>query len=1338
MAEIASQPFDLTKAPLLRVQLVKLGDGDHILVVAIHHIIADAQSLELFLHEWGRCYEALREGTVPILDPPRIQYRDFAHWQAERFASGALSEQKKYWLAQYADGIPSLDLPYDFSRPLQLRYRGDHVRQPLGTHWIGQLQDLCRREQTTLFAGLTTLVKAFLGILTQENDLVLGTPVSGRKHPDLEDQIGLLVNSVTLRTQRTAEDSLRSFLAKVSHTLFAALEHAEYPFEQLVEALPLVRDLSRNPLFDVWIQYLDRSLQGGQHLQLAGVEVEPLEPTIETTMFDLSFFFVEVAGGVELQLEYNTDLFRRSTIERLVQYFEQLCQKALAQPEVPLSGLSLLDAASQESILALAEGPAATVPPLAFPDLFRAQAQAHPEAEAIRCGEHRYTYAQVDALTDHLSQIILRDHAPSLETPIGLRIPRSEWYPIGILAIQKAGGAFIPIDAALPPERVRYMLDASAAQLLLYAEVEALADCTIPQLDLTQLAAQSAPTDRLACPQLGPEHLSYVLFTSGSTGLPKGALIEQGGMINHQYDKIYELGLDENCRVAHTASVSFDISIWQALTALLVGGTTIIYREKTVLEPTRLLAALRRDQVTVMETVPSYLQVLVETLAKAEEQTLALRYLLSIGEVLKKSLVQRWLSVAPEIPLINTYGPTEAADTICHQHLREVPKERSVPVGRPIRNTRVYVMDERLRVCPVGVKGEICVSGPGVGRGYLNNAEQSRRNFKTDPYRLGHRLYRTGDIGAYDDTGKLLFYGRRDSQIKLRGHRIELNEIEEQLLRIVGLRQAAVLLRTETSGDQYLLAYLQTEPASELTPVEIRQALAQRVPAYMQPHHFEIMDQLPLTNSGKIDRQALAQRPLPQQQEAYVGPATAKESALQFLWKEVLDRDINEISVTADFFSLGGHSLKAIQLLAKIKEEYGVELSFVDFNQHANIRQLCVLLNEDRRPAVEALQIPLAPKAASYPLSPAQRRMWLMYKYDEAGTVYNISGAYHVEGQLDRPALEHSIQQVIDRHEALRTIFVQEAGEARQVIQEDWALDAYLHWEDRREMATVSERQLIETALDQAFVLESGPLLRMHVWHLDEAKFLLLFNVHHIVADAQSLGLLIDEWQGAYSARLQGQAMDWSPLRLQYKDFTHWQRSLGQQSAMQVHREYWQTRFGGELPILDLATDWPRGASLSFAGAELACTIPPALERRLRQVGQREGSTLFAILIASVQTLLYRLSGQPDLIVGTALAGRPELELQNQVGFYVNTLPLRSQVAGTAGFEQLLRQVRSELANAFSHQAYPYDQLVEDLAIPRRADRNPLFDVLIQLVDETVQGQELRDWSDLSINEISL
>jgi amino acid adenylation domain-containing protein len=1345
---LALQPFDLENGPLLRLLLVRLAKERHLLAGAVHRIVADEPSGELLAAELAALYAAFAAGTGSPLPALQVQYVDFAVWQRDWLAGEELEERLTFW-RRWLAGVPAaLELPVDPSRLAVRGLRGGVVPVRLSAAAAATLASLAHQEDTTKLAVLMAGFAALLARYVRQEEGVLCTPASGRLSRELEPMIGPLSGPLPVRISwRGVSPGGPSFLdliARVREALAEAQSHQEVPFEVVAEALGLEAGLSSSPLEKVSVAV--REEPGSR--PAGGVVVSPWRVEAGAARFDLALDWTASAAGLTGILEY-TESFERVTVLRMGGHLERLLAGAGAAPQRLVVDLPLLSPWEAEQILKeWNDTRFQSGGPPSFQELFEAQVERVPDAVAAADPGRSLTYHELNRQANVLAWE-LRRKGVGIDDVVAIFAERSVTFLVGILGVLKAGAAYLPLEVSYPPERVRQIFAQSGARAALTTEAQAglLASALegLPSPSPAVLTLERAAEGMAANPPVRslPGSLVYVIFTSGSTGTPKGAMLEHRGFLNHLLIMVRELGLGERDVVAETASQCFDISVWQFLAALVVGGKVVVLPDELTHDPVRLLNALEVEAVSVLEPVPSLLRAILDEMdrRKAKRPLLALRWIVPTGEALPPDLCRRWLEEHPSIPLLNAYGPTECSDDVTLEPIREVPPSGlpSVPIGRPLANLRLLVLDHDLQPVPIGVAGELLIGGMGVGRGYLNDPARTAEAFVPHPLtgesggESGERLYRTGDLVRWLWNGRLDFLGRVDHQIKVRGFRIELGEVEAALLSHRGVREVVVVARGE-GAERHLAGYVVAARAPELTlePRDLRDFLAQRLPEYMVPTVLVRLDAMPLTPNGKIDRKAL---PAPTGEDASLGgliaPRTPIEGVLAGIWSEVLALD--RVGVTHSFFELGGHSLLAMRVISRVRQAFRTELPLQALFEEPTVAGLSRRVEQAMREGAGRVAPPVVPvpRAAELPLSFAQQRLWFIDQLEPDSPLYNVPTALRVAGRLDVRNLELAFTEMVGRHEALRTVFASSEGRPAQVIRP--AAPFPLPLVDLAALPAPAGRRLAHAVMAsevlRPFSLSRGPLLRVTLLRLGEAEHMVLLVLHHIISDGGSMDLLIGEVARLYEAFSAGLRSPLPELPVQYADFAAWQRSWLSGEVLDEEIAYWRKRLSGMPPLLELPTDRPRPAVQTFRGAVQSFTLPMRLHSELGALARREGITLFMLLLAAFQVLLRRYSGQRDVSVGTPVSGRNRLELEGLIGFFVNTLVLRGDLRDeneALTFRHLLARVRSSMLEDYLHQEVPFERLVEELSPQRSLAYSPLFQVMFTLETAPRETRTLR------------
>ncbi len=1320
--------FRLTKQFPWRIHLLQLEPDVHILVITMHHIVTDAWSLELFVKELVVLYQAYCHGSPSSLPDLPIQYADYACWQRQWLESKSLDGQISYWQRQLASPLPILELPSDRPRPGILMHHGRRYNWSMPGQLYQAANQLSQQEGATLFMLLLAAFDVLLYRYTLQEDVIVGSPVAGRIQFELEPLLGCFVNTLVFRTSLAGKPSFRELLQRVRQVALAAYEHQDVPFEKLVEILQPERSTGRNPIFQSMFVLQNVPLAQSQP---SGLIVTPFEFEVKTTRFDLSIVLQENSHALSGYVEYNTELFNADTIGRLVGHYQRLLEGIIEHPDASIMELPLLSHAEwEQTVFAWNTVQHTDLETSSVCQLIDAQVERTPDAVAV-CDEHeQLSYRELNARANRLAAH-LQQRGVLPEQIIGLYCQRSVLWAISVLAIFKAGGVYLPLEPQHPPARLRAMLEQSQCHLLLCGQnlaSQLISALHIPiqvlyqeQLLTTEPSGAFRPDDN----NHSDAQLAYVIFTSGSTGLPKGVMVEQRGMRNHLLAKVTALNLCKLDIIAQTASQCFDISIWQLLAPWLVGSQARIYPEWLVADPKTMLQRLQRDHVSILEGVPSWLHALLDMQAGDIEQAelKQLRWVIPTGEALPTELCKRWLQRYTSTPLLNAYGPTECSDDVTHQEIYSLEDLELwgvlAPIGKPVPNLCVYVLDTEQQPQPIGIWGEIYIGGVGVGRGYISNVQRTAETFVPDPWseKPGGRLYRTGDIGRYRADGSIEFQGRRDQQIKLRGYRIELGEIEAALSLHPSISGCVVLLREDSTEHKRLVAYITLAPEKYASQKELRGFLRKHLPDYMLPSIFIYLEVFPLLINGKIDRCTLPEPDtshslLETEFVAAIDPIT---EILVGIWSRLLN--IEQISIHDNFFSLGGHSLLIPQLAMAIQSGFGIGLlPWATFFSSSTIAELAKTIKQ----ALQGNRLEKTPQLVpvsrerDLPLSFTQERQWFLDQLNPEQHLYTVFGGIRLSGSLQVHALEHSLQEIVRRHEILRTTFVvKEDGTLKQVIAPKLThllpiINMHELSETEQELAIL---HLVEQEKHRIFDLAHGPLLRTTILHLAEEEYVLLLTSHAIILDGWATEVLLREIARLYTACAENTPSPLSDLPFQYADYACWQRELLTNETLEHLQQYWSKQLA-DIPTLTLPTDRPRPAFPTFRAATLPLHVPAPLTEKLKALSQREGATLYMTLLAAYQAILARYSGQDDIVVGSPIANRNASELEGLIGNFINTLLLRTDMSGNPTFRELLSRVRSVALGAYAHQDLPFEKLLAELHPERDMSRNPLFQAL--------------------------
>ena len=1280
----AATPFDLANGPLVRGKLIRLNADEHIAVLNMHHIVSDGWSLGVLIKELAAIVNGQELPALPI------QYADYAIWQRQWLEEGGVLEtQLAYWQQKLAGAPESLDLPTDFLRPATRTVAGATRAFALDADLTGQLRRLAEREGTTLYMVLLAAFKVLLYRYSGQNDISVGSPIANRHYGETEALIGMFVNTLVLRSRFAGDEPFTALLANVKATCLEAYEHQDAPFEKVVDAVRPQRNLGVSPLFQVMLvlQNFDLGTPDSR------ITPYPLENGI--SKFDLTAELTETAEGLAGELRYSTALFAPQTIERMAGHFIALCQAIAAAPAAQIDRLDYLGAAEKHELLVANNATEAEYPRnRCIHDLFAAQAARVPEQTAVVFGDQQLTFGELHERSLGLAHL-LRVHGVTAGSLVGLYVERSPDMIVGLLAILQAGGAYVPLDPGYPADRIRYMLqDAAPAVVLTQQRLRT----QLPETSARVVTIDAVPSRALIANGATPDDLAYTIYTSGSTGTPKGVMIRHSGVVNlwSALEQAVYAGQDGWTRVSVNASLSFDSSVKQ-LVQLLSGRTLVLIPEDVRMDAEAMLAYLDRHQVDVLDCTPSQLTAL---LGAAGSGRIPKAFLVG-GEAISAELWQS-LSAKSEAAFFNVYGPTECTvDATVARIAADVPR-----LGRPIANTRIYVLDRTGQPVPVGVPGELHIGGAGVARGYWNRPALTAERFIADPFG-GDRLYRTGDLARWLSDGTLQYLGRIDTQVKVRGFRIEMGEIEARLRELPAIEDCAVVARGEGANKQ-LVAFYRAD--SEASYDELRAHLATTLPDYMVPAAFVSLPAIPLTPNGKVDRRALERMDVTVTAgRDFVAPRSEAEQQLVEIWAAVLNREPETIGVHDNFFELGGHSLLATQLISRVRGQLDVDLPLRTLFERGTVAQLAEAVASAKKSEIPAIVPADRTQYEQLPLSFAQERLWFMSQLEPDSAGYNIPAAVRIHGEVDADELDRALNTIIARHETLRTVFPSADGRASQRILD--RIDFRFERIDCADEETA--RDLCRADAATPFDLTSGPLLRGKLIRLAGQEHILLLNVHHIINDGWSLGVLI----GELGAILNGQELPALPI--QYADYAIWQRQwLEEGGILETQLAYWQQKLAGAPGTLDLATDYRRPGTQSFAGATHELALDAELTAQLERLAEREGVTLYMVLLAAFQALLHRYTGQNDITVGSPIANRQYRETEGLIGMFVNTLALRNEVSADEPFTALLAKVKATCLEAYEHQDAPFEKIVDLVSPQRNLAVSPLFQVMLLLQND--------------------
>ncbi|WP_431945103.1 non-ribosomal peptide synthase/polyketide synthase [Actinacidiphila sp. bgisy167] len=1337
MARVSRSAFELRTDIPLHAWLFRLGPREHVLVIVVHHIAADAWSLVPLARDVSAAYTARAQGRPPVWEPLPVQYADYSLWQRELLGdpedpASLHHTQLAYWRERLA-GLPEeLALPADRPRPRTATHRGDTSGLHIGPGLHQRLTALARAEGVTMFMVLNAALATLFSRLGAGTDIPIGTPVAGRTDENLDQLVGFFVNTLVIRTDLSGDPTFRDLLHRVRDESLGALAHQDLPFERLVEDLAPARSSARHPLFQTMLVLQNVA---PATLDLPGLDIERLDVG-DNPVFDLSFVLGEEfdaeggAEGVNGIVTFAADLFDRPTVDMLVDRLVELLDAVTADPDLPVGRLDVLGADERRRVLVEWNDTARDLPAATLPELFETQATRTPDATAVVFGDTELSYADLNARANLLARHLVQQGAGP-EQLVALALPRSTDLIVAILAVAKAGAAYLPIDPAYPADRIAYLLTDGRPALVITSEAArgklTAADVAQLSLDdprlrqaLSGLPDQDLPDSERRAP-LRTAHPAYVIYTSGSTGRPKGVTVTHHGLSSLITAQAEKFAITTASRVLQFASPSFDAALAEIAVTLCSGACLVLAAQEDLAggpEMTRLITAGGVTHVTLPPVVLAEL---------APDSLPTVTTLVTAGESLRPDLVGRW---AAGRRLVNAYGPTES--TVCTT-MGVLSADSAVPyIGQPIADTQVFVLDVALRPVPIGVAGELYVSGAGLARGYLGRPALTAERFVANPYsRAGDRMYRTGDLARWTADGQLEYLGRTDDQVKIRGFRIEPGEVEAALVSHPAVAQAAVVVREDQPGDKRLTAYV-VPTTPDVDAAAIRSHVTALLPDHMVPAAVVELDALPLTVNRKLDRKAL---PAPDYAAGASGrgSANAQEEILCAVFADVLA--VPSVGVDDDFFDRGGHSLLATRLVSRIRSAFGAEVPIRTLFEAPTPAALAARLTTSgtSRPRLASAQRP-----ELVPLSFAQQRLWFLGELEGPSPTYNIPMALRLTGALDTDALHAALRDVVGRHEVLRTVITAVDGRPHQRLVGADAVGDLLTVLDARRLPQTELTRLVGEATQHRFDLGGELPLRARLFRTSRHEHLLVVVMHHIAGDGWSLGPLAHDVSTAYTARANGQAPAWKPLLVQYADYSLWQRELlgaasDSASLLSEQLAYWRKALDGAPEELALPVDRPRPPLATHRGGTVDLHIDAEVHQAVVNLARAHGVTVFMVMQAALAVLLNRLGAGDDIPIGTPVAGRTDEALDDLVGFFVNTLVLRSDLSGNPDFTQLLQRTRERALHAYAHQDVPFERLVEELSPARSMARHPLFQVMLTLQNT---GQAQLDLPGLTVDAL--
>ncbi|RKR12095.1 amino acid adenylation domain-containing protein [Flavobacterium sp. 90] len=1293
IAEKDKLSYNLTEAPLFRASLLKIKDDNFVFYLSIHHLISDGWSLKVLTDQVLECYDALQIGETISLPENPVQFKDYAIWQLEEQKKEKYQIAKEFWIKQFEETIPALQLPGYTNRPVVKTYCGNQLRHVFSTELLTELQNLSKDSQVTLFAVLMTGVKTLLSRYSNQDDIVIGTPIAGREHPDLEHQIGLYINTLAIRTSVNQKEGFSALLQREGKQLLEAYEHQSFPFDVLIEQLKISRDTSRSALFDIMVVLQNQhQISNFKNKFSSDIAIEEFEIDRNVAPFDIVFTFTE-KETLHLEILYNSDLYSSDFVQGIIKHLENLFYQIVQKPEILLEEIDLVSEDEKEILLHTFNNTDVDFDTeKTVINLFLEQVAKTPQNKAVIANDGALSYAELDELSNRLANYLIQNYKIAQYDLVAVKLERGERLLISLLGILKTGAAYVPVDTNYPENRIRDILNDVTGKVVIDDTFLDDFYCQ-EELSAVQPQIQAKSTD-----------LAYVIYTSGSTGKPKGVMIAHQSLVNLCFWHKETYGVNETSRGTLFSGVAFDASVWEIYPYLISGATLYpIQKEEIRLQIPMLVSFLQKNGIT-----HSYLPSKICQDIMAEDGLELSTIILTGGESLN-------YSTTTSLQIYNNYGPTENTVVTTYYDCKKAVKEK-VSIGSPISNTRVYILSENLKLQPIGVIGELCVSGIGLSKGYLHQPELTAEKFIQNPFKGEGKLYKTGDLARWLPDGTLEFAGRKDNQVKIRGNRVELSEIEHVIREYEPAIANALVLVKEINKEPAIIAYYTTKVA--IDKKLLRDYLKEQLADYMVPSYYIALETLPLNANGKVDISKL-----PTISEAdilkkeYVAPENNTQAKIAVIWQELLGHQ--KIGITDDFFELGGHSLLLTKLLSEYQKTFKVSIDLKTLYANTTLKNHAVLLNDS---AEEVLEIEKLAHQEYYDLSPSQIRYWLLYKIHGKSREFNIYSTFELPDDLNAVAFEEAFNILLKRHEILTSIFVEDAGIPKQKVLSNLLMSIPFF---------ESEAAIKKEVFEHEFDLEVCPLFKVAILKV-ATTHTLYFNMHHSIGDGWSMGIISRDLMDIYNAIIAGKTVELPELSIQYKEYAQWQNKLLQSPEVTVQENYWKEKLAGPLSYLQLPLDYNSKLKKAETSSSYTVYITEERKKKIEELSRKNGISVFAVFVATLKMLLFRLTSEEDIIIGIPVANRNHYQLKDLVGCFINTLMLRDKISENISFQTWLQEVNDTLVNALVHQNYPFEQLLELIDAPQNDNRFPLSPVFLNMVD--FDGKVLETITEFSPN----
>ncbi len=1280
------RPFDLEKDELFRVLILKVEDGKFILAFDMHHIISDGESVKNLFNDFVKIYSGAE------LEPLKVQIKDYA----SQFSKEKLVESQAYWLDKYADQIPVLELPTDFVRPKVKQFEGARCEIQLERDTSAKLKELITQNQVTPFMFFVGVYKILLSKYSGQRDLIIGSPISGRTNSDLLPLVGAFVNTLAIRTQIDYGSSFKQFLERLKAVLLQDYKYQDYPFDALVDELNLEREPSRNPLFDVMLMYAKFN-DSGNRSSNGELKYGNYQYNTGNAKFDLSLDVVERDSDFTLRMDYSKSLFTEDTVMDYLNSLIAIIQQVINSPEIAIRDLQVITEEDRElQINELGKGTQVEIPQATLVELFEKQVEESPNDVAIESHDRKLTYSELNLKVNGLANNLINIDVQKGDL-VGVLMDRSVEMVSALLAIQKAGAAYLPIDPDLPQERLDYVIQDSGIK---HCVTNSILDAKLSQ-GINSVVVNDLenidPLQGFDKVSLSSEDLAYVIYTSGSTGNPKGTLIQHKGVVNRILWMKEQYDISNEDVILQKTNYAFDVSVWEFFMTLIVGAKLVVCDKEAVYDPKLLVDTIERHKVTTLHFVPSMLDVFIDHLENSGvEEVQSIKQVFSSGEALKVDTVVRFHQLL-NADLHNLYGPTEA--TVDVTHFATSKEDTVVPIGKPVWNTGLYVLDQDLNLLPTGAVGELHISGIQLAQGYLNRPDLTQEKFVQNPFDADSLVYKTGDLVRWSKSGELEYLGRKDTQVKIRGHRIELGEIEQVLEELANVDKAIVVFDSNQNGGE-LTAYA-VATKEDLNGEELKSSLASKLPNYMVPSRFVSIPEVPLTLNGKLNYRALESigtELIAQEKSIFEEAEGELEIKVRNIFARTLKVSPEEISVNSDFFELGGHSLKAMHLIGAIRKELKIELPILEFFKNATIRKTAEYLSHNA--VASEFTYTRASEKEKYLASPGQRGFYLFQQKYAGSTLMNIPMMLPLGADVDLEKVEQIISTLIERHEALRTSFFEEEGDVYQKI----IAPKDVRFELKHKKLEKADLNAFFSNYARSFDLGKAPLLRATMVETLSDQFYLIVDVSHLVFDGSSMNVIKDEFFTLWKNE------ELPAVEAQYRDFSEWQHQRFESGQFNKHEEFWLKHLAAPIKQLSIPTDFPRSQFGDYNGKRYVFRLGSKRTKKVNDMLRDQNVTLYMLLMANFNILLSKMSGEKEVAIGTSIAGRNHFQFERTVGLLLGTIILRNYPESHKSFDKFLNEVRTAALKSYEYQDYPFDLLMEQLEAEILPGRNAITD----------------------------